>query len=219
MPEQQNGPERTDLPERPETTDNGACSSTVLTKTEIRSRYEELQRVLKGKQRKNRKNFVIPSILFRDNPVNPKIKFFPWRLVKVYREELGLTQTELANAIGISQGALCKMEKGDRRITTVMWGRIKKVLGVPDSYEELGDAYEQAKLVAEQTEKYARQVKARAPGTLKKRQKITLTMEEIDELEDLKNGNLRYRLNVGARASGVNRKSGQRRPNGVPGRD
>lgn len=48
--------------------------------------------------------------------------------IKRRREELGLSQTELANRLGKTKGALCKIEKGVNDVNTKTLAEIAKVL-------------------------------------------------------------------------------------------
>lgn len=46
------------------------------------------------------------------------------------RKAKGLTQGQLANLVGIDQGAISKIEKGDRSISTTLAPRLAHALGL-----------------------------------------------------------------------------------------
>lgn len=51
--------------------------------------------------------------------------------LKAYRYDEGLTQTDLADKLGISVGQLCRLERGSRGITGLMAVKIERKLGIP----------------------------------------------------------------------------------------
>lgn len=53
--------------------------------------------------------------------------------IKTLREERGLTQPKLAEAMGTTKNQLIKLEKGDRRLTDNWIRRAAQALGVPNS--------------------------------------------------------------------------------------
>lgn len=53
--------------------------------------------------------------------------------IKTLREERGLTQPRLAEAMGTTKNQLIKLEKGDRRLTDDWIRRAAQALGVPNS--------------------------------------------------------------------------------------
>lgn len=57
------------------------------------------------------------------------------RGITFYRKKLGMTQQELAQAVGVSQGTICQYENGQRTPTVPMFAKIAQVLGV--SMDEL----------------------------------------------------------------------------------
>lgn len=52
------------------------------------------------------------------------------RLLRLAREQAGLTQTDLAKALGQSQSFVCKAENGDRRLDVVQLRTVLAALGV-----------------------------------------------------------------------------------------
>jgi transcriptional regulator with XRE-family HTH domain len=52
------------------------------------------------------------------------------RLLRQARENAGLTQTDLAKALGQSQSFVCKAENGDRRLDVVQLRTVLATLGV-----------------------------------------------------------------------------------------
>lgn len=53
--------------------------------------------------------------------------------LRMYRKKAGLSQTELAKALGVGRSTVCMYESGDREPGFDMLGKIAAVLGVPAS--------------------------------------------------------------------------------------
>lgn len=51
--------------------------------------------------------------------------------VALLRKRLGMTQAELARAVGVSQQAVFAYELGDRRISVLVLGKLSRVFNVP----------------------------------------------------------------------------------------
>lgn len=56
-------------------------------------------------------------------------------MLKDLREQKGLSQAELANIVGVSQGVISQYERGDRKPTNEIHSKLSKALGV--SMDEL----------------------------------------------------------------------------------
>ena len=67
--------------------------------------------------------------------VNLDLQFSTGNLIRLYRQKHGLTQAELAEAVGIGQTALSRYENDQRRPQRRTLQRIAKTLGV--RYDEL----------------------------------------------------------------------------------
>jgi transcriptional regulator with XRE-family HTH domain len=51
-------------------------------------------------------------------------------ILKDLREQKGLSQAELANIVGVSQGVISQYERGDRKPTNEIHLKLSKALGV-----------------------------------------------------------------------------------------
>ncbi len=51
--------------------------------------------------------------------------------IRDVRKQVGLTQTELADAVGITQGQIARLERGDRNLSTDLLLRIADALQRP----------------------------------------------------------------------------------------
>ena len=51
--------------------------------------------------------------------------------ISVLRKEQGMTQAELARALGVSQQTVFAYELGDRRVSVLILAKLAKVFGVP----------------------------------------------------------------------------------------
>src|SRR5688572_17912510 len=51
--------------------------------------------------------------------------------ISILRKEQGMTQAELARALGVSQQTVFAYELGDRRVSVLILGKLAKVFGVP----------------------------------------------------------------------------------------
>lgn len=55
-------------------------------------------------------------------------------VLKDLREQKGLSQAELANIVGVSQGVISQYERGDRKPTNEIHSKLSKALGVSMDY-------------------------------------------------------------------------------------
>lgn len=55
-------------------------------------------------------------------------------VLKDLREQKGLSQAELANMVGVSQGVISQYERGDRKPTNKIHSKLSKALGVSMDY-------------------------------------------------------------------------------------
>lgn len=53
--------------------------------------------------------------------------------VKLFREKAGLTQITLAETSGVDQGAISRLEKGQRAPSFILFHQLAKALGVTES--------------------------------------------------------------------------------------
>jgi len=53
-----------------------------------------------------------------------------YTLARAWRDYLGLTQTEIASRMGISQAALSQMESGEKKLRKASFEKLAKALGV-----------------------------------------------------------------------------------------
>jgi len=78
---------------------------------------------------------------FRKTPRIPKSGNIPndvlwlsidkgYTLARAWRDYLGLTQTEIASRMGISQAALSQMESGEKKLRKASFEKLAKALGV-----------------------------------------------------------------------------------------
>ena len=62
-----------------------------------------------------------------DNPVNPA-------MITLARESQGLTQTQLAEMLNVSQALLSKMESGLKPVTDAVLNRLSEILEYPEEF-------------------------------------------------------------------------------------
>lgn len=105
--------------------------------------------------------------------------------IKTYRQELGLTQADLAKELGVTQGTLAQYETGRRRPKLETLKKIANGLCIP--WTELCDDVDEHSLVAAGTE-YASRI-FMATATLKKGEKIKSGADGMVQLFNVERSN------------------------------
>lgn len=170
---------------------------------EVRRSYNTLKKMLKDPTAGPKKytKLILPKASPRLD--TRKFKIYPYKLIRIYREHRGWTQKELAEKAGIAQqGTLAAYETGRRRVTRSAWARIKQAMPeIPNSYEEVNDFYQQQLLEEEVRNKFLPKPRKSDKHNfeMKKRERIELELDDVDELSDLKNGDIRPRIWIGAK--------------------